>query len=316
MANSPNSAPKNSTRLIYFGTDELSPIVLGRLLESGWPVTAVVTKPDAIKGRNKETTEPAVKQIAKTHHIPVFQPARLQDIEDKLRVLKPEIGVLVAYGKIVPESTIGLFPKGIINVHPSLLPEYRGSSPIEQAILHGDAKTGVSIMQLAKEMDAGPVYASKEVPLRNDDSQTSFYPKLGLIGSELLLEVLPGILSGTLVPRPQDSSKATYAPLLSKENGYIDWDKESADAILRKIRAFDRWPQARGTIVLPNSQPVEVIITKAEPANTTHQKPGHVYYLDGKLVVAAKSGAVELLVLKVPGKNTMSGAQFAAGYLK
>ncbi|HEV2412911.1 MAG TPA: methionyl-tRNA formyltransferase [Candidatus Saccharimonadales bacterium] len=318
MVSSPSSNPKISTPLVYFGTDELSPIILSQLIEGSWNIKAVVTKPDAPKGRTLEMSEPAVKQIAKAHNIKVFQPEKLRDIEPELKDLQAPIGVLVAYGKIIPESILNLFPYGIINVHPSLLPKYRGSSPIEQALLHGDSETGVTIIRLIKEMDAGPIYATEKFKLSDEDTQQNVYPRIGKVGGELLIKTLPRILSGELEPSEQDEKSVSLAPLINKQDSHIDWANETADEIARKVRAFNRWPQSRATITLPEDQSLDVVITLAKTHKgtaTRNSSPGRVSYSDKRLLIEAKDGFVEILSLKVPGKKEISGQEFAAGYI-
>lgn len=220
-------------------------MALRALVERGFPVVAVITKPDAPKGRGQRLAEPPVKTFARMHNIPVWQPAKLRDIADSIAALQPVIGVLVAYGKIIPQSIIDLFTPGIINVHPSLLPRYRGPSPIEAAIANQDAETGVSIMQLTADMDAGPVYAQIHQPLHGHETKPVLYDQLFAAGSDLLTTLLPDITSGTLTPIPQQHEAAIYCHLLTKDQSLITPARMTAAAADAHVRAHLGFPRTR-----------------------------------------------------------------------
>jgi methionyl-tRNA formyltransferase len=209
-------------RIIFFGTEAFSADALRALIASNFNVVAVVTKPDQPKGRGHKLTEPLVKTIAREHDIPVWQPTKLADVAEQITSLQPVAGVLVSYGKIIPQSIIDLFTPGIINVHPSLLSRYRGPSPIEAAIIHHDNQTGVTIMQLSAAMDAGPIYAQHIIPLDHTETKPALYATLSHIGNQLLIDTLPDILSGALTPTPQNDADATYCSLLSKQDGLLN----------------------------------------------------------------------------------------------
>lgn len=236
-----------TNRIIFFGTETFSAESLKALLDVNFDIVAVVTKPDQPKGRGHKLTEPIVKTIARQHDISVWQPTKLADITDQITALQPVTGVLVSYGKIIPQSIIDLFTPGIINVHPSPLPKYRGSSPIESAILHGDTETGVSIMQLSAKMDAGSVYSFVSHTLTGTETQPELYRKLSEVSARQLVSILPSIISGQLQPTPQDETEASYCQLIQKSDGIIDWTK-SAKQIEREIRAYKTWPQSRTTL--------------------------------------------------------------------
>ena len=234
-----------SAKIIFFGTEEFSLTALTALIDAGHDVVAVVTKPDSRRGRGRVMSAPSVKLLAEKHGIPVWQPERLADIADAVRTLQPVTGVLVSYGKILPQSLIDLFIPGIINVHPSLLPKYRGPTPIESAILNGDAATGVSLMQLAARMDAGPVYIAREYPLNGHETQLELAHTLAVIGSDLLLEHLSEIIAGDLSPTPQDDSQASYCALLQKSDALLDPTQLTAAEAERRVRAYFAYPKAR-----------------------------------------------------------------------
>lgn len=252
-----------SAKIIFFGTEDFSLTALTGLIEAGYDIAAVVTKPDSKRGRGQILTAPSVKILAERHNIPVWQPARLADIADDVRALQPVTGVLVSYGKIIPQSIIDLFTPGIINVHPSLLPKYRGPSPIESAILHGDSSTGVSIMQLSRAMDAGPVYAVKNHPLHGTETQLELYHTLAVIGTNLLIETLPAILDNSLTPTPQEETKAIYCSLLTKSDALLEPSTLTASDAERRVRAYLGYPKAR-----INVNGLQLIVTKAHVAST------------------------------------------------
>lgn len=299
-----------SQKIVFFGTESFSLRALTGLIEAGYDIAAVVTKPDSKKGRGHQVIAPAVKVLAEKHNIPVWQPTKLKEIREDIKAMQPVAGVLVSYGKIIPQSTINLFTPGIINVHPSLLPKYRGPSPIESAILNGDAATGVSIMQLSAEMDAGPVYAAKEYTLGGSETQPELYQTLGTVGTNLLLEALPRILAGDLQPVAQDDTATTYCQLLTKDDGIIDWH-QPAEVIERRIRAFKSWPQSRASL-----NGIDVIITQAHAVPSKPKAPGNIESIDeeGSLAISTKSGALLIDAVKPLGKKEMPVKAFLAGY--
>jgi methionyl-tRNA formyltransferase len=261
-----------------------------------------VTKPDSKQGRGHQLTAPVVKVLAEKHNIPVWQPTKLSDITDNIKALQPVAGVLVSYGKIIPASTIDQFTPGIINVHPSLLPKYRGPSPIESAILNGDETTGVTIMQLSPEMDAGPVYTAKQYSLNGTETQPELYQALGTFGTDLLLEVLPRILASGLQPMPQDDSQASYCQLLTKTDGQLDPQQLTALEAERRVRAYLRFPRVRLNVL-----DKDIIITK------THLSHEKITELDIKFKDDNYLSIDELIA---PSGKILSGGDFLKGYLK
>lgn len=254
---------KISSTVLFFGTEDFSCVTLKALVEAGYHVGAVITKPDARRGRGKGVTEPAVKTYATQHNIPVWQPGHILDITEAIAAFEKPVGVLVSYGKILPQQIIDLFSPGIINVHPSLLPSYRGPTPIESAIINGDTTTGISIIQLSAAMDAGPIYHQTAHPLTGHETKPELYGTLAKKGAEALLEVLPDIIEGNLSPQPQNDSHASYCTLLSKQDTVVDPATLSAAQLERRIRAHIGFPKTR----LP-FYGNEVIITKAHTTST------------------------------------------------
>jgi len=241
-----------SKTIVFFGTDEFSAVSLRELIERGFTIGAVVTKPDSRKGRGRELQASTVKQIAIENNIPVLQPLKMSEIAESIEALstsgeKP-IGVLVSYGKIIPQVIIDLFEPGIINVHPSLLPKYRGPSPVESAILHGDTETGVSIMQLSAAMDAGPVYKQVFFSLNDTETAPELEAKLAALGAQELVTILPSIIKGSLQPQPQDDSIASYCKLLNKDDSVLDLTTVTAEQAERRVRAYLAYPKTKVTI--------------------------------------------------------------------
>ncbi|MGB4762813.1 MAG: methionyl-tRNA formyltransferase [Candidatus Saccharimonas sp.] len=249
--------------IIFFGTEDFSLYSLRALVEHGFTIAAVVTKPDTQRGRGKKLTAPAVKAFASSHNIPVWQPARLADIVDNIKSVDTPIGVLVSYGKIIPESILELFHPGIINVHPSLLPKYRGPSPVESAIINRDNHTGVTIMKLVKAMDAGPIYTQVPYALDFTETRSELYEILGLLGANILVDKLPAIIDATLVPEEQVESDASYCTLLSKEQSWLDISAKTPGELEAQIRAHLGYPKSRLTLGTH-----EVIVTKAHGVMT------------------------------------------------
>lgn len=257
-----------SKTIVFFGTDDFSAASLRALIAAGFSVGAVVTKPDSRKGRGRELAKPIVKEIAETHSIPVLQPTTTTDLTEALQAFaqtnkQPLVGALVSYGKIIPQAVIDLFEPGIINVHPSLLPLYRGPSPIESAILHGDAETGVTIMQLSAKMDAGPIYTQVTVPLVGDETAPALEAQLAELGAQQLVKALPTIMNGELVPTPQNDDAATYCQLLTKENSLLDTSALTAKQAERQVRAYLAFPKTKTTVAGQS-----IVITKAHITDT------------------------------------------------
>ena len=253
-----------SKTVIFFGTEDFSATALQALIGAGYSVAAVITKPDTFRGRGRtQLVEPPVKVIAKRHNIPVWQPHKLTDIAHKIESLRPVAGVLSAYGKIIPENILGLFTPGIINIHPSLLPKYRGPSPIESAIANGDNATGVTLMQLVAEMDAGPIYAQQTLALTGTETRPELYDRLARAGAELLLENLPRILDGTLSPAPQADEHASYTKLLTKDLSLLNPSLVTAQEAERLVRAHLGYPKTKVAI-----SGHEIVILKSHVIDT------------------------------------------------
>lgn len=291
---------QTSRPVVFFGTEDFSLASLEALHEKGFPIALVVTKPDTKRGRKQVLTPPSVKVFAEQHGIRVLQPSNIRDVLPEIEALDDPVGVLVSFGKIIPEVLLHAFPEGITNLHPSLLPRYRGPSPIESAIQNGDATTGISIMRLEKAMDAGPIYVQTEYELTGDETQPSLYDDLAQRGAHLLAETLPLIINKALDPVPQDDTRATYCALLSKADAPLDPTTHRADELARKVRAHISYPKT--TLTLPSGN---IIITKAHEGIAT----------DDMLSVTCL-GSTYLIIdeLIAPSGKTMTAQAYLRGY--
>ena len=295
-------------RLIFFGTDAFSVPTLIRLLAEEWNIVGVVTKPDSHTGRGRELTLPAVKRLALAKGIPVLQPAKLRDCKAEITALRPDAGIVVAYGKIIPAPILKLFPKGLINVHASLLPKYRGASPIEAALLNGDNVTGVTLMRLDEGMDTGPTYDAEKVQLAGTETRLDLYEGLAETGAEFLAAKLAGILSGHLVPIPQDSAQTSTVGLIKKSDGLIDWNKPAA-TLEREIRAYLGWPGSRTHIAGADATITAAHVMPTDgPAGIAYKTP------TGELAVYCGQDSLVIDTLKPAGKREMTGQEFLAGH--
>lgn len=309
-------------RIIFMGSPEFAVPSLLKLVESGYQVVAVVTQADKPAGRGKVLQPSPVKAVAQKLGLPVLQPTRLRqlDIVQKLRALRPDVIVVAAFGKILPREVLDIPPLKCLNVHPSLLPKYRGSSPIANAILNGDAQTAVTIMLLEERMDAGPILAQRKAPVLPDDTTESLGRKLAELGAELLAETLPRWARGEIVPQNQDDSEATYTRIIAKTDGQIDWDL-SADEIGRRCRAFYPWP---GCYTRWDGKLLKLLRVLPFPDWQGPAAPGQVIVLaelpplgstpGSNVAVATGKGALVLHEVQLEGRNPMSIEQFLRGH--
>lgn len=296
---------KTSRTLLFFGNERLSTgfepdgaPTLQALLHAGYEIKAVIAHNSPTSSRSKRELE--VERVAKTHNIPVYLPEKPADLTEQLVAYSADAAVLVAYGKIIPKSVIDLFPKGIINIHPSLLPLYRGPTPIEQAIRDGADKTGVSLMQLSSRMDDGPVFAQEEVTVAANITKFELSELLLKRGRDLLIKNLPAILDSRLIPQAQDDQKASYTSLLAKNDGWIN-PAQTAQTIEREIRAFFAWPKSRTTLYGKN-----IIILEARVVS--EKVPGSL------VVECAQNTLLEITKLIAPSGKIISGSDFIRGY--
>lgn len=302
-------------RIVFMGSSEFSVPSLHRLMESEHTLVAVYTPPDRPAGRGQRLVPPIIKEAAARQGVPVFQPERLGDqVEiERLTALSPDIIIVVAYGKLLPRPILNLPPFGCLNIHPSLLPRYRGPSPIAAAILSGDRETGVTLMRLDEGMDTGPLLTQKKVDVNPADTTESLGVRLAHAGAELLMESLPDWFARRLQPVPQAESKATYTALITKKDGEIDW-RLSAEEIDRRIRAFHPWP---GGYTYWEGRILKII--EAVPlSERVEGTPGTVIALPSRpqtpIGVIAGSGVLGLRRIQLEGKREILSDEFSRGH--
>ena len=295
-------------RIVFMGTPDIAAACLEALYAAGQEVCAVYTRRDKPVGRKQVLTPPPVKQTALAHGTPVFQPRTLRDggEDANLRALAPDLIVVVAYGCILPQSVLDIPKYGCINLHVSLLPKYRGSAPVQWAVLNGDAETGVSIMQMDAGLDTGDVLVCEKIAIGPEETSGALFDRVTALGARLLCETLPRIEAGALTPTPQDHAAATLAPVLTKELAEFRWT-DSADHIHNWVRGMDPWPSA--WFVTSGGRKVKVLACRVADGSGA---PGRVLATK-PLTVACGAGAVELLRVVPEGSKPMEGSAFAAG---
>ncbi len=299
-------------KCVFFGSPDFAVASLDALLSSKYhEVLGVITQPDRPAGRGLKLEPPAVKIRAQAAGLPILQPEKVncQDTYDFLERLKPEILVVVAYGGFLGEKLLKFCSHPPVNVHPSLLPDLRGAAPMQWAVLKGYKKTGVSTQCMVKAMDAGDILLQVETDLPPDATSKDMHEKLKLVGGELIVKTLTGIESHSIIPKPQDHTKATHAPLLTKEQGLVLWDKNTAQEIHNQIRGLYPWPGAHSTVI--NKR---VKILKSRMADSTLKlAPGEMQMGDENLFVGCKGGIIEILELQPEGKRPMLPKEFVNG---
>jgi methionyl-tRNA formyltransferase len=298
-------------RIVFMGTPEVAAFSLERLFKAPEPVVGVVTQPDRPAGRGQKMIPSPVRSVAESHHAPVLAPEKIRDpaFFNTLSGWAPDLIVVVAYGRILPRQILELAPHGCLNVHYSLLPKYRGAAPVPWAIIGGEEKTGVTTMRLVEKMDAGPIFLQREISIAPNDTTTSLQAKLAPVGAELLVETIAGLKAGNLTPQAQDESKVTYAPVLKKEDGLIDWNPPAA-SIERRVRGFNPWPSAY-TYLAGNLLKIHRarVIEMAEKA-----APGVVLKADkAGLWIATGDGALSLEEVQLENRKKMTAREFING---
>ena len=297
-------------KLVYMGTPQFAVLPLLSLVEAGHEVVAVVTRIDKPAGRGRTLAAPAVKRAALERGLRVYQPKRVRDPEfiEILRTLAPEAIVVAAYGQILPTEILTLPKYGCINIHASLLPRYRGAAPITWAIVRGETEAGNTIMQMDQGMDTGAILLQERIPIDPKDTAGTLTEKLSKQGAKMITAALPLIAAGKLTPMPQDSSQATLAPLLKKEDGRIDWER-GAQAIHDRVRGMNPWP---GAYTVLDNKIVKLIETAAVDGSS---EPGRLLETDRNTLFAGTgSGLLQLLTIQPEGKKPMSAAEFLRGH--
>ncbi len=298
-------------RVVFFGTPEFAVPSLQALHRAGYEIALVVSQPDKPAGRGQKLAATPVKAAAGCLHLPVFQPPSLRspEVVAHLAQFGADLFVVAAYGKIFPRSVLELPQRGCVNVHASLLPRYRGAAPIQWAILNGDSETGVSIMLMTEEMDAGPVLLQRRVSIGAEETYGELQQRLAVLGASALLEALSGWLAGSLQPQEQDPSLVTFAPLIRKEHGRIWWTSP-AEFICRQVRALNPWP---GAFFFWRDRLIKVHRARVSEEERPGLPPGTVITARERLVVQTGAGATELLELQMEGRRRLPAKDFLAG---
>ncbi|MDX9864843.1 MAG: methionyl-tRNA formyltransferase [Anaerolineaceae bacterium] len=295
-------------RIVFMGSPEFAiPSLMG--LAAHFSVVGVVTQPDKPAGRGRKLSPPAVKVRAEELGIPVLQPLRLKNTEvfAQLTTWAPDVIVVAAYGKILRQNVLDLPKYGCINVHASLLPRWRGAAPIQASILHGDDKSGVSIMRMEAGLDTGPVLARRELEILPEDTGESLTMRLAELGAELLVATLPAYLAGEIEPKAQNETLATYAPMINKEEGELDFSLK-ADELARKVRAFNPWPGA-----YLDWEGGRLKVHRAHVVPEKGLESGRRAKIAKMPAVAARDGWLVLDEVQPPGKKPMPGNVFLNG---
>ncbi len=298
-------------KIVFMGTPDFAAGALKSLIEAGHEITAVVTQPDKAKGRSQELLPPPVKVVALEHGIPVLQPVRIKRPEEveKLKQYPADIYVVAAFGQILSQEILDIPEFGCLNIHASLLPKYRGASPIQHVIIDGEEKTGITIMQMDAGLDTGDMLYQKEIAISPKDTYASLHDKLMVLGGEAIVEALPLLEQGKLVPRKQEDALSCYAHLIDKTMGELDFTK-SAEILDRLIRGLNPWPSAYTTY-----HGKQLKVWEAEPVESPKAgKPGEILAVEKDAVlVAAGSGALRITSLQLSGKKRMSAHDFLLG---
>lgn len=300
-------------RLVFMGTPDFASASLEALLKSDNSVVGIVTQPDRPKGRRQILTPSPVKLLAQREQIPLFQPLKMKDPEfsQTLADWKPDLIAVAAFGRILPSAILSLPPRGCINVHGSLLPKYRGAGPIQWAIINGETETGITTMLMDEGMDTGAMLLQEVIPITPDDTAGTLSPRLAELGGRLLVETIARLKAGTLVPRPQDASQATMAPLLKKEDGVIDWALP-ATVLVNRVRGLSPWPGAYTTTAGGDRWTIWRALVLPGPVT---KPPGTVVGVTTEAIhVATREGVLAVTELQPANSRRMAVSQYLAGH--
>jgi methionyl-tRNA formyltransferase len=303
----------NVLRVVFFGTPRFAVPTLAALLDSRHQVVGVVTQPDRPRGRGQKIAAPPVKALAVERKLPVLQPPTLRDdaVTADLQTWQPDVGVVAAYGQLIPKALLAVPRFGMINVHPSLLPKYRGAAPVHRAVIAGETETGVTIMRVAPKLDSGDTFARRTMPIGAEQTSEELEDALAVAGAHLLVEVVDGLAAGTAREEPQDERLVTYAARLTKEEGLIDWTLP-ATRIHDRVRGLHPWPHAYSYV-----DGRRIIVWRTVPLGTpAAAPPGTVVHADAAaLQVATGDGtALALLELQSEGGRPLATADFLRGH--
>jgi methionyl-tRNA formyltransferase len=303
----------NPLRLVFCGTPQFAVPTLEALIAAGHEIALVVSQPDRPVGRKQILTASPVKQAALAHSLEVTQPEKIKNNTEfrvRFEAIAPDAIVVVAYGRIIPKWMLDLPRLGCINLHGSLLPKYRGAAPIQWAVATGETVTGNTTMLLEEGLDTGPILLQQQIPIQSKQTAIDLFHELSVQGAPLVVETLAGLASGNILPRQQDHSQATLAPILDREDGRMDFAVRTATDLWNRWRGFQPWPGAFTTL-----DGMKLIVHKVQPVPLSKPAhPGQLHIEDQRLFVAcANSTVIELLELQPEGKNRMTAAEFLRG---
>jgi methionyl-tRNA formyltransferase len=295
---------------VFMGTPPFAVATLEALVRHGDTVALVITQPDRPAGRGRKLTPSAVKQHAAELGLPVYQPEKIRAPEalERLREIAPEIIVVVGYGQIIPQTIIDLPRYGIVNVHSSLLPKYRGAAPMNWAIANGETTTGVTTMRIEKRLDAGDMLLKRETAIGTAETAPQLAERLAPMGAALLIETLEGLAAGTITPEKQDEAEATYAPILKREDGWIDWERPASE-IFNRIRGFDPWPGAYTSF-----RDKRLHVRRARALTDASLPPGRISIGQGLRAGCGGGTALQFDQLQLEGKQRITADDFVRGY--
>lgn len=304
---------ESALRVVYMGTPDFAVGALEALIASKHQVVGVVTQPDRKSGRGKKLHPTPVKVTALNAEIDVFQPERLRKNDDafeRISAWKPDIAVVAAYGQILPQRFLDIPRLGCVNIHASLLPKYRGASPINAAIVNGDTETGVTTMQMERGLDTGPMFLKRTIAIGELETASELHDRLAALGAGMIVETIEGLDDGSITPQAQDDSLTSYASLLTKADGRIDWTKSAKD-VANLVRGYNPWPGAHTTL-RHGGEDLAIKIRLARPTDGQGE-PGKILNTQKTLIVACGEGALEILEIQPPGKRAMKARDFLNG---
>lgn len=303
--------------IVIWGTPYIS-VAISESLLTWTDIKAIITTPDTLQGRKKMLTPSPFKTFAQEHNIPVFNPDKLNTPETAklLQELKTDIWLVIAYGKIIPQSILDIMPNKVLNIHPSRLPQYRGPSPIQASLKNGDATTSVSLMQLDHLMDHGPIITQQDINISTNDTYIDLEQKIIQTSRNILAKTIPQFIAGDIIPKPQDDSQASIVSIVTKQDGQINWQIHTAQNIINLYRAYINWPQVYTQLDTDKKVIFEKI--KLEVNNSIKLKTGY-WQLDSQnnqLIIGTIEGNIIVSHLKIEGKNSIDAKSFANGYSK
>lgn len=307
---------KEKLKIIFFGTPDFAEVILKSLIDAKFNIAAVFTQPDKKIGRRQDTVCSAVKDLALKNKLKIFQPQSLREsqLSEEIKKINPDLFIVAAYGKILPKDFLEIPMGGAINVHASLLPKYRGASPVQCAILSGEKETGITLMRMNEKMDEGDILVQEKMDIDENDTAERLMEKLAELGAKTVVRFIPDWIQGKIVPAEQDQSLATYCHPVKREDGKINWNKTAED-ILRRWRAYSPWPGLFSELNVRNQQKrLKLLDIKIISDVKTGENLGKIVKYKQEIAVQAKSGLVVLKRIQLEGKKEMDIDDFARGF--